>query len=198
MEQAYFSSEVAKSLGIGASTLRKYASALEEAGYHFDRGINNSRVFYQKDIITIQRLLKMIHDQNMSLADAVELAMKMETPQTPPAAQQADQAQEAQAPASLSNTEELHERISRLEEQQETLIEVNKELVRELAQYQRWMKDKMEQMEHQEIAIRDRLLLNSTQPSNIKREPPKYRIPSIFSYLKAKFKNKKNEEASFN
>lgn len=78
MEQAYFSSEVAKSLGVGASTLRKYALALEDAGYRFDRGLNNSRVFYQKDIITVQRLLKLIQEQNMALETAIELAMKVE------------------------------------------------------------------------------------------------------------------------
>ncbi|KAB7704774.1 hypothetical protein F9802_16525 [Bacillus aerolatus] len=175
MEQAYFSSEVAKSLGVGASTLRKYSSALEAAGYHFDRGLNNSRVFYQKDIITIQRLLRLIQDQNMPLEAAIELAIKAEL-------QKYDQ-----TPA---ETSELCERIARLEQQQETLIEVNKELVKELAQYQRWMKEKLE---HQEIAIRDRLLLNNMQPAAIKREPPKYRLPSLFSI----FRSKKNE-ATFN
>lgn len=181
MEQAYFSSEVAKSLGVGASTLRKYALALEDAGYRFDRGLNNSRVFYQKDIITVQRLLKLIQEQNMALETAIELAMKVE----PEKKEEAKKI--VHTPA---ENDELHERIARLEQQQETLIEVNKELVKELAQYQRWMKEKLE---HQEIAIRDRLLLNGLQPPPIKREPPKYRLPSLFSI----FRGKKNE-ATFN
>ncbi|HEY9576771.1 MAG TPA: hypothetical protein VIR64_03770 [Pseudobacillus sp.] len=181
MEQAYFSSEVAKSLGVGASTLRKYSSALEAAGYRFDRGLNNSRVFYQKDIITVQRLLKLIQEQNMTLEAAVELAMKMEPEK------KEEPVKSVQAPV---ESHELYERIARLEQQQETLIEVNKELVKELAQYQRWMQEKLE---HQEVAIRDRLLLNSLQPPAIKREPPKYRLPSLFSF----FRGKKNE-ATFN
>ena len=181
MEQAYFSSEVAKSLGVGASTLRKYSSALEAAGYRFDRGLNNSRVFYQKDIITVQRLLKLIQEQNMTLEAAVELAMKMEPEK------KEEPVKSVQAPV---ESHELYERIARLEQQQETLIEVNKELVKELAQYQRWMQEKLE---HQEVAIRDRLLLNSLQSPAIKREPPKYRLPSLFSF----FRGKKNE-ATFN
>ena len=181
MEQAYFSSEVAKSLGVGASTLRKYSSALEAAGYRFDRGLNNSRVFYQKDIITVQRLLKLIQEQNMTLEAAVELAMKMEPEK------KEEPVKSVQTPV---ESHELYERIARLEQQQETLIEVNKELVKELAQYQRWMQEKLE---HQEVAIRDRLLLNSLQPPAIKREPPKYRLPSLFSF----FRGKKNE-ATFN
>ncbi|MFK2826280.1 hypothetical protein QYG89_11445 [Bacillus sp. B190/17] len=181
MEQAYFSSEVAKSLGIGASTLRKYSSALESAGYHFDRGLNNSRVFYQKDMITIQRLLKLMHEQDMTLEAAIELAMKM-VPEKKDESPKPD-------PALIGNNE-LYERIARLEQQQETLIAVNKELVKELAQHQRWMKEKLE---HQEIAIRDRLLLNGMQPAPIKREPPKYRLPSLFSIF-----SKKKDEATFN
>ncbi|OCA80928.1 hypothetical protein [Pseudobacillus wudalianchiensis] len=181
MEQAYFSSEVAKSLGVGASTLRKYSSALEAAGYRFDRGLNNSRVFYQKDIIAVQRLLKLIQEQNMTLEAAIELAMKMEPEK------KEEPVKPIQAPV---ENHELYERIARLEQQQETLIAVNKELVKELAQHQRWMQEKLE---HQEIAIRDRLLLNSLQPPAIKREPPKYRIPSLFSF----FRGKKNE-ATFN
>lgn len=34
MAQTYWESEVAKNLGIGSSTLRKYCLALEEAGYN--------------------------------------------------------------------------------------------------------------------------------------------------------------------
>lgn len=181
MEQAYFSSEVAKSLGVGASTLRKYALALEEAGYRFDRGLNNSRVFYQRDIITVHRLLKLIQEQNMTLEAAIDLAMKVEPKK------EAEPEKTAPIPA---ESHELHERIARLEQQQETLIEVNKELIKELAQYQRWMKEKLE---HQEIAIRDRLLLNSLQPPAIKREPPTYRLPSLFSIFRGK-----NKEATFN
>lgn len=45
MAQTYWGSEVAKNLGIGSSTLRKYCLALEEVGYPFERGSNNSRIF---------------------------------------------------------------------------------------------------------------------------------------------------------
>lgn len=48
MAQTFWGSEVAKNLGIGSSTLRKYCLALEEVGYPFERGNNNSRVFFIK------------------------------------------------------------------------------------------------------------------------------------------------------
>ncbi|WP_203364454.1 hypothetical protein [Bacillus sp. REN10] len=183
MEQAYFSSEVAKSLGVGASTLRKYSLALEAAGYHFDRGINNSRVFYQKDIIAMQRIFKAVQDQNMSMEAAIELAVKQ---------------QQEDLPAQINHEPVIHDepllsKIAKLEEQQQTLIEVNKELVKELAQYQRWMREKIESIEHKDIEIRDRLLLANLQNKQVKREVPVYHLSSFFAW----FKRKKNA-ASFN
>lgn len=48
MAQTFWGSEVAKNLGIGSSTLHKYCLALEEVGYPFEQGNNNSRVFFIK------------------------------------------------------------------------------------------------------------------------------------------------------
>lgn len=48
MAQTFWGSEVAKNLGIGSSTLRKYCLVLEEVGYPFERGNNNSRIFFIK------------------------------------------------------------------------------------------------------------------------------------------------------
>nr|WP_231347714.1 DUF3967 domain-containing protein [Bacillus mycoides] len=52
--------EVAKNLGIGSSTLRKYCFALEEAGYSFKRGNNNSRIFYHNDVAIIEHIKTLV------------------------------------------------------------------------------------------------------------------------------------------
>ncbi|MFB4337685.1 DUF3967 domain-containing protein [Bacillus sp. BR_16] len=75
MAQTYWGSEVAKNLGIGSSTLRKYCLALEEAGYPFERGNNNSRIFYHKDVATIERLVTAMNKKNVTLEQAIILAM---------------------------------------------------------------------------------------------------------------------------
>lgn len=75
MEQSYFGNEVAKVIGIGNSTVRKYAIALEEQGYEFQRGINNSRVFYNKDILMMQRLMTIMNKKSTTLEQAVKLAV---------------------------------------------------------------------------------------------------------------------------
>lgn len=75
MEQSYFGNEVAKAIGMGNSTVRKYAIALEEQGYVFERGINNSRVFYNKDILMLQRLMTIMNKKNVTVEQAVKLAV---------------------------------------------------------------------------------------------------------------------------
>lgn len=155
MEQAYFSSEVAKRLGIGASTLRKYALALEEHGYHFDRGINHSRVFYPKDIAVIERIIEEITKNNRSFENAIQMA--------------AEQSQEQQENSLLDHPhypnkgigiqeQEMNERLQMLETGQKRLIEINRELILKLEQQQQWIKEKMEEIKIEE---RDRYLVQS-------------------------------------
>ncbi|MDP1460096.1 DUF3967 domain-containing protein [Bacillus wiedmannii] len=75
MDQTYWGSEVAKNLGIGSSTLHKYCLALEEAGYPFERGNNNSRIFYHTDVSTIERLITAMNKKSITLEQAINLAM---------------------------------------------------------------------------------------------------------------------------
>ncbi|MEI4617930.1 DUF3967 domain-containing protein [Bacillus cereus] len=75
MAQTYWGSEVAKNLGVGSSTLRKYCLALEEAGYPFERGNNNSRIFYHKDVATIERLVTAMNKKKVTLEQAINLAI---------------------------------------------------------------------------------------------------------------------------
>lgn len=75
MERGHFSREVSKSLMIADSTLRKYCLALEEQGYTFDRGVNNARVFYQKDILVIQRLMNAMERGNTTIEQATKLVI---------------------------------------------------------------------------------------------------------------------------
>ncbi|MCZ6944278.1 DUF3967 domain-containing protein [Bacillus mycoides] len=75
MAQTYWGTEVAKNLGIGASTLRKYCLALEGAGYPFDRGINNSRIFFHKDVATIERIITAMNRKDVTLEQAINLSI---------------------------------------------------------------------------------------------------------------------------
>jgi len=80
IEEVGATTETAKSLGIGASTLRKYAAALEEQGYRFERSANKSRLFKSDDIECIERLMTELREHNLPLADAVVTVLTPDVP----------------------------------------------------------------------------------------------------------------------
>jgi DNA-binding transcriptional MerR regulator len=61
-EKAFWAREVAETLNISESTLRKYCLILEKAGYRFLRGDNNRRAFRKKDL-EVLRQFKSLADQ---------------------------------------------------------------------------------------------------------------------------------------
>ncbi|MDO7906754.1 hypothetical protein Q5741_09995 [Paenibacillus sp. JX-17] len=71
-------SAVAKGMGIGASTLRKYAAALEEQGYRFERAANKSRLFNPEDIETVRGMMTVLREHNLSLVQAASAILGME------------------------------------------------------------------------------------------------------------------------
>ncbi|MED2837547.1 DUF3967 domain-containing protein [Bacillus wiedmannii] len=127
MAQTYWGSEVAKNLGIGSSTLRKYCLALEEVGYPFERGSNNSRIFFHKDVATIERLVTAMNKKNVTLEQAINLAMTSVT----------ENEISTVATNSVANTEQikvLSERIERLEQ-------LNLELIQRLDQQSKLLQE---------------------------------------------------------
>jgi DNA-binding transcriptional MerR regulator len=68
-ERAFWAKEVAETLGISESTLRKYCLILEKAGYKFLRGDNNRRAFRKKDVEILRRF-KALADQGKKLDEA--------------------------------------------------------------------------------------------------------------------------------
>ncbi|MFD4854768.1 DUF3967 domain-containing protein [Bacillus mycoides] len=127
MAQTYWGSEVAKNLGIGSSTLRKYCLALEEVGYLFERGSNNSRIFYHKDVATIERLVTAMNKKNVTLEQAINLAITSVT----------ENEITTVATDSVADTEQiktLSERIERLEQ-------LNLELIQRLDQQSKLLQE---------------------------------------------------------
>lgn len=139
MEQTYFGSEVASTLKIGSSTLRKYSLALEEQGYTFDRGVNNSRIFYQKDVAMIQRIMNAMNKKNITLEQAVKLAVSSISGDTIATAVMAKRTE-------LNRNVAMSERLERLEK-------INLELVKRLEEQQRMLQERDAKRDEQLITV---------------------------------------------
>lgn len=75
MQELKSTADIARKLGVGTSTLRKYAAAMEEKGYRFERAANQSRMFSQKDMERFRLLKTALRENNLLLSEAVEQAL---------------------------------------------------------------------------------------------------------------------------
>ncbi|MCC3378984.1 MerR family transcriptional regulator [Paenibacillus farraposensis] len=79
MEESRSTMEAAKMLGIGASTLRKYAAALEEQGYVFQRSANQSRMFSLEDVECFTIMRRALREEHMTMDQAVQAVLERVT-----------------------------------------------------------------------------------------------------------------------
>lgn len=75
-EKAYTTSEIAKDLSMGVTTVRKYAQFLEKAGYEFFKTKHNARLFVEKDIQAIQYLKELRDKTNITVEQATKVVME--------------------------------------------------------------------------------------------------------------------------
>lgn len=64
--------EVAKAVGIAASTVRKYSFLIEKHGYEFSRNNQNALMFDQDEVSMFKELVRNKKQKNMTLENAVQ------------------------------------------------------------------------------------------------------------------------------
>jgi len=75
MSIIYSPSDVQELLGIDASTLRKYASLLEGHGYPVQRNNRGHRTYFEKDVITLRKLIEFCNLEGMTMDRSAEAVM---------------------------------------------------------------------------------------------------------------------------
>ncbi|MEK3889591.1 hypothetical protein [Bacillus sp. FSL K6-3431] len=130
MDQHTFSSEAAKQVGIGVSTLRNYAAVLESKGYQFERGTNNGRIFHKMDLRLITALIEKVTKESMKIdcaATAVLSEAKWKREDSIPLEQEKEKEKDIQREKDIQ-LEKLYEQIKQLEEQQMKFSDINDKL----------------------------------------------------------------------
>ncbi|GIN73620.1 hypothetical protein J14TS2_40950 [Bacillus sp. J14TS2] len=118
MEQSIFTTEAARNLGVGVSTLRKYAALLEAKGYEFERDHhNNGRIFKEEDLVLLSSMLQKM-EEGMSVESAAELM--------------AGQGKKSSSSSQSKDLQEFIAQIKDLEVQQASLTEMNHHLVKQV------------------------------------------------------------------
>lgn len=81
-ERTYSGKEVARKLGIGASTLRKWSLLLEQQGYWFVRDSQNRREYRQVDVAALERFYRLTKDQLFPQEEAALMIASQHSPES--------------------------------------------------------------------------------------------------------------------
>ena len=138
-EKRYGTKDLAYMLGIEPVTVRKYAAALEKAGYIVERSENDRRLFSEKDVMVFQQL-KALRDRN---------ALNVETAAMIVATKHL-QASKSVALSVRSEENSLQTRYEKrfddLEVKVHQLVELNQALLSRIEQRERWEDERDRQL----------------------------------------------------
>jgi DNA-binding transcriptional MerR regulator len=73
LAERYSAKEVAAALEISPSTLGKYVMALEGAGFRFETGKRNARLFDEKELVTLRRMIEIASSEQLPPGQAANL-----------------------------------------------------------------------------------------------------------------------------
>lgn len=161
-ERAYSTKEIAETLGIGDSTLRKWCGSLEKTGYSFAKNDQGYRLFIEHDIIILRQFKKLVKEVNMPLDSASDLVIKRFNEQS--FSQGTGVAHLEKVPEGGHSLDvlgelgkEMIERFNQQEEFNQKLLTIIKEQSAALEKQQRYIEERMNK--------RDELLMQSLRES---------------------------------
>ncbi|WP_180230170.1 MerR family transcriptional regulator [Bacillus sp. AFS073361] len=159
----YTPSDVQELLGIDAITLRKYATHLEGHGYLVQRNSRGHRTYFDKDILTLRKIIEFTKQEGMTMDRSVEAVMALANEENNLVTEENNSVTFKEVvplqtindgdAEQNTNTNELLNRVEHLEEINVELIKLLKEkAVREAKQEEKinqiWKY--VDRMEHQE------------------------------------------------
>jgi hypothetical protein len=146
-EKAYWNHEIAKVLGIGESTLRKWCLELEKNGYEFVKGAKDSRAFLEHDLQALTYFKQLTKNEKVTQEKAAQSVVEKYS---------RSRGNEKTLPVPLEKIhpfEHFEETINQLLEHSKRQEEFNKALLQKLEQQEYYIKESLEK--------RDKLLLES-------------------------------------
>lgn len=135
-EKAYWNKEVAETLGIGESTLRKWCLELEKNGYSFVRGYKDSRAFLQYDLDALNYYRKLTKEGHYKMEQAAKIVVEKYGDRKEENDRTASVPEEIERSESVL-TESIRELLRISEEQKNIMseqLELNKELFKKLSE----------------------------------------------------------------
>lgn len=150
-EKAYWNHEIAKVLGIGESTLRKWCIELEKNGYEFVKGAKDSRAFLENDLQALTYFKQLTKTEKMPQETAAKSVVERFS-------KEIENGRTIPVPFGNSqNSLYLEETVNQLLEHSKKQEEFNKALIQRLEQQEKYISESLEK--------RDKLLMENIRAS---------------------------------
>lgn len=146
-QAVYGSSDVAVTLNVQESTLRKYCLILEKADYEFLKNEHGHRAFFDQDIIVLKKLIDLKKDSDMTLEQSAKAVIAWKNGGVIAEG-------DTEEKRYIMRYNDLLEEFKQFKEQQ---MDFNKELIAELKKQSEYIENRLEE--------RDRVLLLSVKES---------------------------------
>lgn len=142
-QSVYGSSDIADTLKIQESTLRKYCLLLEKSGYEFLKNEHGHRAFFDHDVIVLRKMIGLKSGADMTLEEAAKSVIAWKNGND-------IAVRDTEEKRYITRYDDLLEEFKSFQEQQ---MNFNKELIQEIRNQQEYIEGRLEQ--------RDRLLMQS-------------------------------------
>lgn len=173
-ERAYSTKEIADTLSIGDSTLRKWSIALEKNGYSFSKNDQGYRLYLERDIMILRQFKTLVKEANMPLETAGKVIADRHKAQSfamgTGVALQTENVENTRSDS--VPTEQIQEIVERLEKQEEfnmQLVDMLKKQNDMILEQQKYISEKLDKRDQQLMeAIREsqetkKLILEQTE-----------------------------------
>lgn len=168
-ENIYNASDVATLLNLKLSTLRKYASVLENAGYKYHKNNKGHRGYFDHDVIALRKLIELKSSPDMTLVQSANAVMSWVKEKNVSPNDTTDVAPKERH-ISYDTFKEFQ---VNQEEKIQQVIDLNKELLTRLDQQQEYLDNRLKQRDEQLMNALNQSLETKKQIASEKEEPRK-------------------------
>lgn len=181
-ERVYWTAEAADMVGIGTSTIRKYALALEAKGYNIQRNDKQQRAFTKKDVAALKRIVELTQAGVMTLDSAVNTVIS-EFIEVDPTEEQKSEDNADEKIYSANDVAAILEHVKKQDERLDRIERFNRELINRLDEQTKYITESINKRDDQiTSAIRElqdtkKLIATSAEE---KAEHPKGFLSKLF------------------
>jgi DNA-binding transcriptional MerR regulator len=171
-EKTYTGRELADTLGIGAGTLRRWCTLLEQHGYRFQRDAQNHREYRQADVVALRTFFEWTREKRMPMDKAAAAIVNRSAPSQPDRLETAA----ALAPRPLSRYDQLERQVNALAQHVQNQDAVHLALLERLEKQEKYIRSTIKERDRRLTKAMNDILETKVQLAKLQDQQRKTSI----------------------